>query len=348
MGPIMVVEPENIFYRKVKPEDVGEILSTLNGSGGVVERLLWKDPGTKERTTYERELPLYKKQNKNVTYRSGKIDPADIEDSIASGGYSALGMVLNLMKPAEVINAVIASGLRGRGGGGFSTGVKWKICSDAPGDMKYIVANGDEGDPGAFMDRSLMEGDPHSIVEGMVIGAYAVGASQGFIYVREEYPIAIEHLSLAIKKAEEYGLLGNDIMGSGFNFSIQINKGAGAFVCGEETSLMISIEGKSGMPRSRPPYPAIEGLWGKPTIINNVETLGNIPLIISKGADEYAAVGTDGSKGTKVFSLVGKVQNTGLIEVEMGTSLREIIFGIGGGIRKGRSFKAGRLWVQEA
>ncbi len=340
MGPIMVVEPENIFYRKVKPEDVGEILSTLNGSGGVVERLLCKDPVTKELATYERELPLYKKQNKNITYRSGKIDPADIEDYIASGGYSALGKALNTMKPAEVIDAVISSGLRGRGGGGFTTGLKWKICSDAPGNMKYIIANGDEGDPGAFMDRSLMEGDPHSIVEGMIIGAYAIGASQGFIYVREEYPIAIEHLSLAIKKAEEYGLLGNDIMGSGFDFSVQINKGAGAFVCGEETSLMISIEGKSGMPRSRPPYPAIEGLWGMPTIINNVETLGNIPLIISKGADEYAAVGTDNSKGTKVFSLVGKVQNTGLIEVEMGTTLREIIFGIGGGIRKGRSFKA--------
>ncbi len=201
MGPIMVVEPENIFYRKVKPEDVGEILSTLNGKGRVVERLLWKDPVTRELATYERELPLYKKQNKNITYRSGKIDPADVEDYIASGGYSALGKALSTMKPAEVIDAVISSGLRGRGGGGFTTGLKWKICSDAPGDMKYIVANGDEGDPGAFMDRSLMEGDPHSIVEGMIIGAYAIGASQGFIYVREEYPIAIEHLSLAIKKS---------------------------------------------------------------------------------------------------------------------------------------------------
>ncbi|TNF53845.1 4Fe-4S dicluster domain-containing protein [bacterium] len=340
MGPIMVVEPQNIFYRKVKPEDVGEILSTLNGSGGVVERLLWKDPVTKEITTYERELPLYKKQNKNVTYRSGKIDPADIEDYIASGGYSALARALESIKPSEVVDAVIASGLRGRGGGGFTTGLKWKICSSAPGDVKYIIANGDEGDPGAFMDRSLMEGDPHSIVEGMLIAAYAIGASQGFIYVREEYPIAIEHLSLAINKAEEYGLLGRDILGTGFDFQIQINKGAGAFVCGEETSLITSIEGRSGTPRSRPPYPAIEGLWGKPTIINNVETLGNVPLIISKGADAYAAVGTDGSKGTKVFSLVGKVQNTGLIEVEMGTTLREIIFGIGGGIRKDRDFKA--------
>jgi NADH-quinone oxidoreductase subunit F len=340
MGPIMVVEPQNIFYRKVKPEDVGEILATLNGSDGVVERLLWKDQVTKEITTYERELPLYKKQNKNVTYRSGKIDPTDIEDYIASGGYSALAKALASMKPSEVVEAVIASGLRGRGGGGFTTGLKWKISSNAPGDVKYIIANGDEGDPGAFMDRSLMEGDPHSIVEGMLIAAYAIGASQGFIYVREEYPIAIEHLSLAINKAEDYGLLGRNILGAGFDFKIQINKGAGAFVCGEETSLMISIEGRSGTPRSRPPYPAIKGLWGKPTVINNVETLGNVPLIISKGVDEYAAVGTDGSKGTKVFSLVGKVQNTGLIEVEMGTTLREIIFGIGGGIRNGKSFKA--------
>ena len=340
MGPIMVIEPENIFYRKVKPEDVGEILSKLKGSGGVVERLLWSDPETKEITKYERELPLYKKQNKNVTYKSGKINPADIEDYIASGGYSALGKALQSMKPAEVIDTVIASGLRGRGGGGFATGVKWKICSGAPGDLKYIIANGDEGDPGAFMDRSLMESDPHSIVEGVVVGAYAIGASQGFIYVREEYPIAIEHLSLAIKKAEEYGLLGQNIMGTGFDFSVQINRGAGAFVCGEETSLMISIEGKSGTPRSRPPYPAIEGLWGKPTIINNVETLGNVPIIISKGADTYSSVGTENSKGTKVFSLVGKVQNTGLIEIEMGTTLKEMIFGIGGGIRKGKNFKA--------
>lgn len=340
MGPIMVIEPENIFYRNVKPEDVGEILSKLNASGGVVDRLLWKNPETKEITKYERELPLYKKQNKNVTYKSGKIDPADIEDYIASGGYSALGKALQSMKPAEVIDTVIASGLRGRGGGGFATGVKWRICSGAPGDVKYIIANGDEGDPGAFMDRSLMEGDPHSIVEGMVIGAYAVGMAQGYIYVREEYPIAIEHLSIAIKQAKEYGLLGDDILGSGFDFSVQINRGAGAFVCGEETSLMISIEGKSGTPRPRPPFPAIKGLWGKPTIINNVETLANVPLIISKGADAYSSAGTENSKGTKVFSLVGKVRYTGLIEVEMGTTLKKIIFGIGGGIRKGKNFKA--------
>jgi NADH:ubiquinone oxidoreductase subunit F (NADH-binding) len=244
------------------------------------------------------------------------------------------------MKPADIVDTVIASGLRGRGGGGFSTGIKWRICSNAPGDMKYIIANGDEGDPGAFMDRSLMEGDPHSIIEGMIICAYAIGGVQGFIYVREEYPIAIEHLSIAIKQAEEYGLLGTDILDTGFDFNITINRGAGAFVCGEETALIISVEGRSGTPRSRPPYPAIEGLWGRPTIINNVETLANVPLILSKGAEAYASAGTEHSRGTKVFSLVGKVQNTGLIEIEMGTTLREIIFGIGGGIRKGRQFKA--------
>ena len=339
MGPIIVVEPESIFYRKVKPEDVHEIVSQLT-EGGVVERLLWSDPVTKGRIPFERELPTYKRQKKEVTYKCGRIDPVDIEDYIAADGYSALGKVLTSMSPEEVIRTVIASGLRGRGGGGFPTGIKWKMCSEAPSDIKYIIANGDEGDPGAFMDRSLMEGDPHSVIEGMIIGAYAIGARQGFIYVRDEYPIAIEHLSMAIRQAEEYGILGKDILGTVFDFNIKLNRGAGAFVCGEETALIISIEGRSGTPRSRPPYPAIEGLWGKPTIINNVETFANIPLILSKGSDAYASLGTERSKGTKVFSLVGKVQNTGLIEVEMGTTLREIIFDIGGGIRKGKRFKA--------
>jgi NADH:ubiquinone oxidoreductase subunit F (NADH-binding)/(2Fe-2S) ferredoxin/ferredoxin len=339
MGPIIVIEPENVFYRKVKPEDVHEIVSQLK-KGGVVERLLWKDPVTKEMIPFEREIPTYKRQKKEVTYQCGKIDPADIEDYIAMGGYSALDKVLTSMTPTEVIQAVIASGLRGRGGGGFPTGIKWKICSEAPSDIKYIIANGDEGDPGAFMDRSLMEGDPHSVIEGMIIGAYAIGARQGFIYVRDEYPIAIEHLSIAIKQSEEYGLLGNDILGTGFDFHIKVNRGAGAFVCGEETALIISIEGRSGTPRSRPPYPAIEGLWGKPTVINNVETFANVPLILSKGSESYASIGTERSKGTKIFSLVGKVVNTGLVEVEMGTTLREIIFDIGGGIKKGKRFKA--------
>ncbi|MBU4345371.1 MAG: NADH-quinone oxidoreductase subunit NuoF [Proteobacteria bacterium] len=340
MGPIMVIEPANIFYCNVKPKYVGDIISETVINGSVINRLLWKDPLTKELTKTEKDFPVYKKQRKNVFYNSGKIDPTDIDDYIAAGGYSALGKALATMNPAEIVKTVVASGLRGRGGGGFPTGIKWRICSTAPGHIKYIIANGDEGDPGAFMDRSLMEGDPHSIVEGMIIGAFAIGACQGFIYVREEYPIAIEHLSLAIQQAEEYGLLGKNILNSDFDFTVKINKGAGAFVCGEETALMISIEGKSGTPRSRPPYPAFEGLWGKPTIINNVETLANISKIILKGADWYSSIGTSTSKGTKIFSLVGKVRNTGLIEVEMGTTLREIIFDIGGGVRKGKRFKA--------
>ena len=340
MGPIMVIEPANIFYCNVKPKYVGDIISETVLNGNVINRLLWKDPLTKELTKTEKDFPVYRKQRKNVFYNSGKIDPTNIDDYIAAGGYSALGKALATMNPAEIVKTVVASGLRGRGGGGFPTGIKWRICSGAPGDIKYIVANGDEGDPGAFMDRSLMEGDPHSIIEGMIIGAFAIRAHQGFIYVREEYPIAIDHLSIAIKQAEECGLLGNDILGTGFNFTIKIDRGAGAFVCGEETALMISIEGRSGTPRSRPPYPAFEGLWGKPTVINNVETLANIPKIILKGADWYSSIGTSTSKGTKIFSLVGKVRNTGLIEVEMGTTLREIIFDIGGGVRKGKRFKA--------
>ncbi|MFV9644210.1 MAG: NADH-ubiquinone oxidoreductase-F iron-sulfur binding region domain-containing protein [Desulfobacterales bacterium] len=340
MGPIMVIEPANIFYCNVKPKHVGDIISETVLKGNVINRLLWKDPLTKELTKTEKDFPVYRKQKKNVFYNSGKIDPTDIDDYIAVGGYSAFGKALATMTPPEVVKTVADSGLRGRGGGGFPTGIKWRICSAAPGDNKYIIANGDEGDPGAFMDRSLMEGDPHSIIEGMIIGAFAIGACQGFVYVREEYPIAISHLSFAIQQAEEYGLLGKNILNSGFDFTIKINKGAGAFVCGEETALMISIEGKSGTPRSRPPYPAFEGLWGKPTIINNVETFANIPKIILKGADWYSNIGTSTSKGTKIFSLVGKVRNTGLIEVEMGTTLREIIFDIGGGVRKGKCFKA--------
>jgi NADH:ubiquinone oxidoreductase subunit F (NADH-binding)/(2Fe-2S) ferredoxin len=340
MGPIVVIEPENIFYCRAKPEDAGDIVSETILNGNVVERLLWKNPDTEEFVKCEKDTPFYKKQKKNISFNCGKIDPTDIEDYIASGGYSALGKALTTMTPAEAVETVVSSGLRGRGGGGFPTGIKWRICSAAPGDIKYIIANGDEGDPGAFMDRSLMEGDPHSIIEGMIIGAFAIGSRQGFIYVRQEYPIAIEHLSIAIQQAEDYGLLGKDILSTGLDFTIKIDRGAGAFVCGEETALMISIEGRSGTPRSRPPYPAIEGLWGKPTVLNNVETFGNITKIFSKGVDWYYSIGTDNSKGTKIFSLVGKVKNTGLVEVEMGTTLREIIFGIGGGIRKGKRFKA--------
>jgi NADH:ubiquinone oxidoreductase subunit F (NADH-binding)/(2Fe-2S) ferredoxin len=340
MGPILVVEPDNIFYCRVKADDIPEIISETILGGRVVERLLWQDPESGELIANEKDLPFYKEQKKHISGNCGRIDPTDITDYIAHNGYDALSKVLASMSAKEVVDTVIASGLRGRGGGGFPAGIKWRLCASAPGDVKYIIANGDEGDPGAFMDRSLMEGDPHSIIEGMVIGAYAIGANQGFLYVREEYPIAIDHLATAIKQAEEYGLLGENILGSGFSLSLRINKGAGAFVCGEETALMVSIEGKSGTPRSRPPYPALEGLWGKPSVLNNVESFANITHIFQNGAEWYAGIGTAGSKGTKIFSLVGKVNNTGLVEVEMGTTLREIIFDIGGGIRNGKNFKA--------
>ncbi len=340
VGPVLVIEPANIFYCRVQPQDVQEILSKTVVQGRVLDRLLWKDPESGDPVQFEKDLPFYQKQNKAISFNSGRIDPTDIEDYIGFGGYFALGKAITSMTPAQVVTTVEASGIRGRGGAGFPAGIKWRICSNAPGYTKYMIANADEGDPGAFMDRVLMEGDPHSIIEGLAIGAFAIGAEQGFIYVREEYPIAIEYLAMAITQAEEYGLLGDDILGSGFNFSINMNKGAGAYVCGEETALMVSIEGKSGTPRSRPPYPALEGLWGKPTVLNNVETLANIPKILSRGAQWYSSIGTKGSKGTKIFSLVGKVKNTGLVEVEMGTTLREIIFDIGGGIRKGKQFKA--------
>jgi NADH-quinone oxidoreductase subunit F len=340
MGPILVVEPNNIFYRKVKPEDVEDIISETVLKGNTVERLLWQNHETKKYHKTEKDVPFYSKQKKVISGKSGKIDPTDIEDYISSGGYSALYKALMEMTPSEITDTVVASGLRGRGGGGFYAGIKWKICSTVPGDVKYIIANGDEGDPGAFMDRSLMEGDPHSIIEGMIIGAFAIGSNNGFIYVREEYPIAIEHLSIAIKQAQEYGLLGNDILGTGFDFNISINRGAGAFVCGESTALMRSIEGKRGMPRTRPPNSVYKGLWGKPTVLNNVETFANIPLIINNGSEWYSDIGTQRSKGSKIFSLVGKVRNTGLVEVEMGTTLREIIFDIGGGIRQDKRFKA--------
>jgi len=333
LGPILVIEPENIFYCRVKAEDIPEIISETILGGHVVERLLWKDPQSGTTITCEKDLPFYREQKKHVSGNCGKIAPTDIEDYIVNNGYAALSKVLTTMSSNKVVDTVIASGLRGRGGGGFPAGIKWRLCASAPGDVKYIIANGDEGDPGAFMDRSLMEGDPHSIIEGMIIGAFAIGASKGFLYVRDEYPIAI-------RQAEKYGLLGDNIMGTDFSLSLRINKGAGAFVCGEETALMVSIEGKSGTPRSRPPYPAFEGLFGKPSVLNNVESFANITQIFRNGAAWYSDIGTQGSKGTKIFSLVGKVKNTGMVEVEMGTTLRKIIFDIGGGIRNSRNFKA--------
>ena len=339
-GPVMSVEPEDIFYNKVKPRDVPDIVAETLVNGRPVRRLLYSDPETKTRIQKEKEIPFFGKQVRNVFAHLGKVDPTEIDDYIAEGGYTALCKTLTTMKPTEVIETVEASGLRGRGGGGFPAGRKWRSCREAPGIVKYVIANGDEGDPGAFMDRSLMEGDPHSIIEGMIIGAYAIGAHEGFIYVRDEYPIAVEHLSVAIEQAQAYGLLGNNILNTGFDFTIEINRGAGAFVCGESTALMNSLEGRVGEPRAKYVHTVESGLWDRPSNLNNVETWANIPLIINLGAQWYAGTGTEGSKGTKIFSVVGKVRNTGLVEVPMGITLREIIFDIGGGIRKNKSFKA--------
>jgi NADH-quinone oxidoreductase subunit F len=336
----MTIEPLDIFYNKVKPKDVADIISQTLVDGGPVERLLYTDPETKEKIGSEKDIPFFRKQLLNVFAKMGKVDPTKIEDYIAEGGYGALSKALTAMTPEEIIEALEASGLRGRGGGGFPAGRKWRSCREAEGIVKYVIANGDEGDPGAFMDRSLMEGDPHSILEGMIIGGYAIGSNQGFIYVRDEYPIAVEHLSIAIEQAESYGLLGRDILGTGFDFTVEINRGAGAFVCGESTALMNSLEGKVGEPRAKYVHTVESGLWERPSNLNNVETWANVPLIINQGAEWYAETGTQGSKGTKIFSLVGKVRNTGLVEVPMGITLREIIYDIGGGIRKDKRFKA--------
>jgi len=339
-GPIMVVYPEGVFYCQVQPDDIEEIVEEHLLKGRTVERLLFKEPMTEEQIPTYQDIDFYKKQQRIALVNCGKIDPEDIDEYIALGGYEAAGSVLTEMEPQEVIDTIKDSGLRGRGGGGFPTGLKWQFARNTEGDKKYIICNADEGDPGAFMDRSVLEGDPHRIIEGMLIAAYAIGSDEGYVYVRAEYPLAIKRLEKAIEDAEEYGLLGNDIFSSGFNFKLQIKKGAGAFVCGEETALMNSIEGKRGMPTPRPPYPAVKGLWGKPTNINNVETLANIPYIISEGADNFSAIGTEGSSGTKVFALTGKINNTGLVEVPMGTTLKEVIFEIGGGLGSGKKFKA--------
>ncbi|MFN2340315.1 MAG: NADH-quinone oxidoreductase subunit NuoF [Halanaerobium sp.] len=339
-GPIMIVYPEGVFYCEVQPEDIPEIVEEHLLKGRTVERLLFKEPMSEEQIPSYQDIDFYKKQQRIALANCGKIDPEDIDEYIALGGYEAIGKVLTEMNSQEVIDTVKDSGLRGRGGGGFPTGLKWQFARNSESDKKYIICNADEGDPGAFMDRSVLEGDPHRIIEGMLVGAYAIGADEGYVYVRAEYPLAIKRLQKAIEDAEEYGLLGEDIFSSGFNFKLQIKKGAGAFVCGEETALMNSIEGKRGMPTPRPPYPAAKGLWGKPTNINNVESFANIPYIITEGAENFAAIGTEGSSGTKVFALTGKINNTGLVEVPMGTTIKEIIFEIGGGIPEGKKFKA--------
>lgn len=339
-GPIVIVYPEGVFYCQVKDDDVTEIVEEHLLKGRIVNRLLFKEPLTEESIPSYQDIDFYKKQQRIVLANCGKIDPENIDEYIAVGGYEAAGKALTEMTPEEVIKEMKDSGLRGRGGAGFPTGLKWEFTRKAEGDKKYIICNADEGDPGAFMDRSLLEGDPHRIIEGMIIGAYAIGADEGYVYVRAEYPLAIARLEKAIAQAEELGLLGEDLFGSGFNFELHIKKGAGAFVCGEETALMASIEGQRGMPRPKPPFPAQSGLWGKPTNINNVESFGNVPYIIKEGASAFNAVGTEKSKGTKVFALTGKINNTGLVEVPMGITLREIIYDIGGGLNQGKKFKA--------
>ena len=338
-GPIVIIRPEDTFYAMVKPEDCEEIIKSHIMEGKVVERLLCKDIDGKKVMKLD-ELNFYKKQKRIALKNCGVINPEEIDEYIAFDGYRALARVLMEMSPDEVIEIVDKSGLRGRGGAGFPTGKKWKATKDAKGETKYVVCNADEGDPGAFMDRSILEGDPHAVLEAMEIAGYAVGAEKGYIYVRAEYPIAVERLKIAINQAREYGILGKNIFGTNFSFDIEIRLGAGAFVCGEETALLESIEGRRGQPRVKPPYPAQSGLWGCPTLINNVETYANIAQIILKGAEWYSSIGTANSKGTKVFALGGNVNNVGLVEVPMGTTLREIVFDIGGGIPNGRDFKA--------
>ena len=339
-GPLVIVYPEGTFYCQVKAEDVEEIVESHLFKGRIVERLLYHEPLTHESIPNYSEINFYKKQHRLVLENCGAINPEQIEEYIAVGGYEALAKAVTTMSPEDVIEEIKKSGLRGRGGGGFPTGMKWQFAKASVSDKKYVICNADEGDPGAFMDRSVLEGDPHKILEGMAVCGYAIGADEGYIYVRAEYPLAIKRLRIAIEQAEAMGLLGENIFGSGFSFKLHIKEGAGAFVCGEETALMASIEGKRGMPRPRPPFPAVAGLWGKPTNINNVETFGNVAAIITNGADWYAGFGTEKSKGTKVFALTGKINNTGLAEVPMGITMREIIYDIGGGINVGKKFKA--------
>jgi NADH:ubiquinone oxidoreductase subunit F (NADH-binding)/(2Fe-2S) ferredoxin len=342
-GPILVVQPGDIFYQQLSAKDVPHLVEEHFLKGRPVAKLMYTAPGDKQPTPAMADIPFFKKQFLIALRNRGMINPEKIEDYIARDGYRALIKALTEMTPERIISEVSLSGLRGRGGAGFPTGVKWQLvrnASGANGGGKYVVCNGDEGDPGAFMDRSILEADPHAVIEGMVIGAKAVGAGDGFVYVRNEYPLAVQRLSIALDQARDGGLLGEDILGTGFHFDIRIKRGAGAFVCGEETALIASIEGRLGEPRPRPPYPAQSGLWGRPTCINNVETWANIPAIISRGSNWFAGIGTETSKGTKVFSLVGKINNTGLVEVPMGITLREIVYDIGGGISGGKAFKA--------
>jgi len=339
-GPIIVIHPEGICYLQIEPKDIPEIISQTIKEKKVVERLLYTDPATNEKIVHESEIPFYKNQQRIVFGSNEEIDPKIIDDYLALGGYSALAKALSQMTSEQVLGEVKKSNLRGRGGGGFPAGRKWEESRNAPGEIKYVIVNADEGDPGAYMDRSLLEGNPHSVLEGLTIGAYAIGSHEGYIYVRQEYPLAVENVGIAIKQAEEYGFLGENILGSGFDFTVKVHRGAGAFVSGESSALMTALEGKVGEPRPKYIHTAIKGVWDRPSNLNNVETWATVPLIINKGADWFAQYGTEGSKGTKIFSLVGKVNNTGLVEVPMGVTLRDIIYKVGGGIRGGKKFKA--------
>ena len=339
-GPVMIIWPEGIFYNRVTASDARKIVSSVTNGREPVKNLLYHDPSTGESVLHEEDVPFYRRQKRILFGKNGRIDPKSIDDYLRVGGYAGLARALSELTPAEVTEEILRSGLRGRGGAGFPTGRKWQLLRQQRDTTRYIICNADEGDPGAFMDRSLLEGNPHSIIEGMAIGAYALGAREGFVYVRAEYPLAVEHLKIAIAQAEENGLVGEKVFGTSHSFHLKVIQGAGAFVCGEETALIASIEGRVGEPVPRPPFPAQKGLWGKPTIINNVKTWASVPVIITRGANWYASIGTESSKGTMVFSLVGKVNNTGLVEVPMGITLREMIYEIGGGIPDGKKLKA--------
>ena len=339
-GPIAVIEPGNIFYCHVTPDDAYEIVSKTLREGEVIERLLYTDPVSGGKIHTESEIPFYSAQDRQLLFQNREIDPCSIEDYIAIGGYSALAKAIDILAPEEIIQEIKVSGLRGRGGGGFPTWRKWTECREAPGDEKYVICNADEGDPGAYMDRCLLEGNPNLILEGMLIGAYAIGATKGYIYVRNEYPLAVKHARIAVQQARELGLLGDDILGSSFSFDVDVARGGGAFVCGESTALMASLEGKVGEPRSKDIHTVVDGLWNKPTVLNNVETWANVPSIIQNGAKSFALKGKKGCKGTKILALTGRIKNTGLVEVAMGTSIRTIVFDIGGGAINGRAIKA--------
>jgi len=339
-GPLMVIEPENVFYCHVAPDDAEEIVTKTIGNGDIIERLLYTDPVSGNPVLTEEEIPFYKAQDRHLLAQNRQVDPCSIEDYIAIGGYSALGKSLFKIRPGAVAKEIIDSGLRGRGGGGFPTGRKWAECREAPGDEKYVVCNADEGDPGAYMDRGVLEGNPHLVLEGMMIGAWAIGAGQGYVYVRNEYPLAVEHVRVAVQQARDLGLLGDKILGSSFSFDVEIARGGGAFVCGESTALMASLEGKVGEPRPKDVHTVVDGLWHKPTTLNNVETWANVPSIILNGSKWFASKGSKGSKGTKILALTGHIKNTGLVEVEMGTPIKTVLFDIGGGAVDGKSIKA--------